>query len=133
MAHSFWISHQNPTSILLLPIRVTYTAHLFMLDFMIVSYEATHYAVFYNVLFYHSSVQIFSSASCSQITRICPSLTVRDQVSHPHKTTEKPMYFRQFTAWPACSLFIYQPRRKLNTVRIGFLCTTFTVLWIVTH
>jgi hypothetical protein len=47
------------------------------------SFEAFHNAVLSNLLLFHPlSVQMFSTAPCS-------SYNVRDQVSHPYKTTGK--------------------------------------------
>jgi hypothetical protein len=55
------------------------------------SYGTPHYAVFFNLLSLHlSSVQIFSC--------ICSSLIVRDQVSHPYKTTSKIIIFNLHSA-----------------------------------
>jgi hypothetical protein len=87
---SFWLSHYYPKCIPLLEIRATYPAHLILLNVIILiilsSYEVPHCAVFSNVTPLHlSSVQIFSSALCSQSS----SLNVRDQVSHPYRTTGK--------------------------------------------
>jgi hypothetical protein len=72
-------------------------AHLILLDLMILiilgdknGYEVPHYAAFSNLLTLHpSSVQIFSSTPCSQISSVYAPLNVRDQNSHPHETTSK--------------------------------------------
>jgi hypothetical protein len=89
-----WLSHQYPTSIpaTCLPIpstltwwRVQVTKHLI-----------TTYAIFSSLLSPHlPSVHIFSSAPCSQT----PSLHIRDQVSHPYRSTNKSIgwYILMFT------------------------------------
>jgi hypothetical protein len=51
--------------------------------------ESTIYEAFSNLLSLLSAVQIFSSAPCSQISCLYTSLHVRDQVSHPFRTTCK--------------------------------------------
>jgi hypothetical protein len=63
---SFWLSHQNPLHISLLPMRATCPFHLILLDMITliiyfaksISYEAPHYVVFSNLPPFHpSSVQ----------------------------------------------------------------------------
>jgi hypothetical protein len=56
-----------------------------------VCYEASIYAVFFNLLSFHfSSDQIFSSVPCSQNTLSLYSLlNVRDLVLHPYRTAGK--------------------------------------------
>jgi hypothetical protein len=52
--------------------------------------EAPHYAVFSNLIAFHSSlVHIFSSAPYSQVPSVCTSLNVRDKLLHPYRTTGK--------------------------------------------
>jgi hypothetical protein len=53
------------------------------------SYEAPHYGAFSNLPSLHpSSVQIFSSAPCSQTPSVSvPPLMPRDQVSYTYRTT----------------------------------------------
>jgi hypothetical protein len=68
----------------------TYPAHLILnLIILIIlseTYEAPCYAVFSTLLSLHPFlVQIFSS----NILIACSSLNVRDQVSHPYRTTDK--------------------------------------------
>jgi hypothetical protein len=76
---SFWLSHQNPICISLfscmlhvLPIS-SFLTWLFLLYLVkSTSYEAPHYAVFYNFLSFHPSwVKIFSSAPFLQIPSVC--------------------------------------------------------------
>jgi hypothetical protein len=53
-------------------------------------YEAPHFAVFSTNLSLDSfSVLMLSSAPSSQTVNLCASINVRDQVSHPYKTTGK--------------------------------------------
>jgi hypothetical protein len=55
-----------------------------------VCYEVPHYAVFSNFISVHlPSVQISSSALFSNTLGSCFFLNVRDEVSHPYKTTGK--------------------------------------------
>jgi hypothetical protein len=64
------------------------------------SYEAPHYAVFFNLLSLHlSSVQIFSST---------PFVNVRDQVSHPCRMTGKiiVLYLPSLRLFPSSPLAV---------------------------
>jgi hypothetical protein len=59
-------------------------------------YVAPHYVVFSNIQSLQLPLdQIFSSAPCSQtpLVYLCSSLEVRDQVSHPYRTTGKIIVF----------------------------------------
>jgi hypothetical protein len=79
------------------PMRATWPAHLILLNLITLmertSYEAPHYAIFSSLpSLPPSKVRIFSLTTCSQTPSIlCFSLSVRDQVSHPYKTTGKIM------------------------------------------
>jgi hypothetical protein len=87
-----------PTNILyaflFFPIRATCHAHLRLLDLIIpiylaksTSYEAHHYAVFFNLLSLHlSSVRIFSSALSSQAPSDPVPLLMSDTKFHTHIT-----------------------------------------------
>jgi hypothetical protein len=73
-----------------------------------ITYEAPHYASFSNLLSLHlSSVQIFSSALCSQTPSVCFSFNATDEVSHPYRSTGKiiVLYFPVF-------VFRQQKRRQ---------------------
>jgi hypothetical protein len=66
--------------------RATCPAYLILHTWSLIIFSA----VFSNIiLFYPSSVQIFSSTSCSEILCLCSSLNVTDQVSHPYSSTHK--------------------------------------------
>jgi hypothetical protein len=75
---SFWLSHQYPICIPLLPhsCYMTHPSHSSWLDhsnctWRRVRYDATHYAVFSHLLSLHPSlVQISSSTPCSQTHRL---------------------------------------------------------------
>jgi hypothetical protein len=47
------------------------------------------YAIFTSLPLLHSKIQIFSLSLCSQTSSIDSSLTTRDQISYPYKTTGK--------------------------------------------
>jgi hypothetical protein len=60
----FWLSHQNPTRIPILPIRATHPTHHMLLGFTILiifdeDYKFTFFTIL--LLFHPSSVQTFSS------------------------------------------------------------------------
>jgi hypothetical protein len=82
-----------------LPIRATCAIHLIRLDFIILLslvrsriYEARDYAIFSGLLslppsYAHTNIPL--STPFSNTLRLCTSLNVTDQVSHPYKTTGK--------------------------------------------
>jgi hypothetical protein len=78
---SFWYSHQYPICIPLLPIRATCPAHLILLDWRVQVMKLL--------------ITRFPAISCHFISlrpllntlSLCSSLNVRDQVSHPYRTT----------------------------------------------
>jgi hypothetical protein len=55
------------------------------------SYEALHYAIFFNLLLFNSvfGPNILLSTPFSNTFNLRSSLNVRGQVSHPYKTTPK--------------------------------------------
>ena len=86
--------NQNPPYASSLPIRTTCPTHLILLDFItrtISDHEAPHYAVF-STPFLTSFLlgpNVLLNTLFSRILSLLSSLSVSDQVSHPHKTTGK--------------------------------------------
>jgi hypothetical protein len=67
---SFWLSHQSPTRMCLILMHATYLITLIILGDKSIIYEAPHYTAFSNLQIHDRfSVQIFSSAPCSQTHR----------------------------------------------------------------
>jgi hypothetical protein len=60
----------------------------------ITSYEAPHYAVFSNLLpFNLSSIQIFSSASCSHVPSVCVLPLMLETKFHTHTESYRQNYY----------------------------------------
>jgi hypothetical protein len=115
-----------------------YPIHL-LLDLMILivlvknaSYEALHYAVFSSLLPLHpTSVQIFSSAACSQtLYSLCSSLNVRNK--DPYKTKGKIIVFTYI------QIFMFLDRQDGKRWFVGggeggggFLCVVIMCIFLV--
>ena len=90
--------HQNPVHASPPPIRATCPAHLILLDFVTCLILGEQYTSVSSSLysFLHSPVtssllgpNILLNTLFSNTLRLCSSLNVSDQVSHPYKTTGK--------------------------------------------
>jgi hypothetical protein len=98
---SLWLSHQYPTCIPLRPYScyISCQSNPSWLDHSnyIVeesSYEALHYAFFSNFLSLHlSTVQIFSSAHCSQIPSVYSLSLMSETMFHTHTEPQAKLYF----------------------------------------
>jgi hypothetical protein len=93
---SFWLLHQNPKCIRLLPIRATLTAHLILLDLIILIVFYEEYNSWSSLLCHVLQPPIISSLLCPNTFLSTPhthtvsqssSLNSRDQVSYPYNTT----------------------------------------------
>jgi hypothetical protein len=80
---SFWLSHQYPICIPILPIRATYHANLSLLHFIILSILREEYKL------RSSSLCSFLQRVTSSLLSLYSTLNGRDKVSYPHRTTGK--------------------------------------------
>jgi hypothetical protein len=95
---SFCLSHQNLACIPFLSMLATYTANHILIDLIILIIFEEEYKFWSSSLcsFLQPSVtsslfgpNILFSTLFSNILSLCSSLNVRDQVSHPYRTTDK--------------------------------------------
>jgi hypothetical protein len=91
--HSGLLPSRFPTktlyAFLFSPTFATCAAHLIFLGLLIliknINYDAPHYAIFSNLLLCHpSSVQIFSSAPCSQVPSVYVLVLTSETKFHTH-------------------------------------------------
>jgi hypothetical protein len=105
---SLGLSHQNPVHVSPLSMRATCLAHLILLDLICLTMSGDKYKLWRSPLcnFLHCPVtsslldqNIPLSTLFSKTLSQCSSLNVRDQVSHPYKTTGRIMilYILTFT------------------------------------
>jgi hypothetical protein len=90
---SFRLSHQNPICTPLLPIRATCPAYLILLDLIVLIILVRRVQVMKLLIMQFSPASfgpnILLSTLFSNTLSLCSSLNVRDQVSHPYRTTGK--------------------------------------------
>jgi hypothetical protein len=114
-SHSFWLFHQYPICIALLPPSccMPCLSHPPWLDHSnySTSYEVPHYAVLSNLLSLHlSSVQIFSSAPCSQTpSAYVPPLLLETKFHTRTEPREKIIFF-----YIPCFNVLRQQTRRQN-------------------
>jgi hypothetical protein len=92
-ALSFWLSHQYPMSVPLLRTHATFPADLILLGFnILIKVQVMKLLITQfppSCHFFSLGSYIFLCTLFSNTLRLCSFLNVRDQVSHPYRTTGK--------------------------------------------